>query len=92
MRAVLLLIVVLLALVAAFAVQNPGVIDVRFLHLSGNTSLLVIIVLAFGIGVLVGFLGGVPSSFRRARRIRELSAEIDSLRKPPGAPPPPVNP
>jgi uncharacterized integral membrane protein len=92
MRAVLLLIVVLLALVAAFAVQNPGVIDVRFLHLSGSTSLLVIIVLAFGIGVLVGFLGGVPSSFRRARRIRELSAEIDSLRKPPGSPPPPVNP
>lgn len=92
MRAVLLLIVVLLALVASFAVQNPGVIDVRFLHLSGSTSLLVIIVLAFGIGVLVGFLGGVPSSFRRARRIRELSAEIDSLRKPPGSPPPPVNP
>ena len=92
MRAVLLLIVVLLALVAAFAVQNPGVIDVRFLHLSGSTSLLVIIVLAFGIGVLVGFLGGVPSSFRRTRRIRELSAEIDSLRKPSGLPPPPVNP
>jgi len=92
MRAVLLLIVVLLALVASFAVQNPGVIDVRFLHLSGSTSLLVIIVLAFGIGVLVGFLGGVPSSFRRARRIRELSAEIDSLRRPSGTPPPPVNP
>ena len=92
MRAVLLLIIVLLALVAAFAVQNPGIIDVRFLHLSGSTSLLVVIVLAFGIGVLVGFLGGVPSSFRRARRIRELSAEVESLRKPPGTPPPPVNP
>ena len=92
MRAVLLLIVVLLALVAAFAVQNPGIIDVRFLHLSGSTSLLVIIVLAFGIGVLVGFLGGVPSTFRRGRRIRELSAELESLRKPPGTPPPPVDP
>ncbi|MBI5575508.1 MAG: LapA family protein [Deltaproteobacteria bacterium] len=92
MRAVLLLIIVLLAVVAAFAVQNPGIIDVRFLHLSGSTSLLVVIVLAFGIGVLVGFLGCVPSSIRRARRIRELSAELDSLRKPSGAPPPPVNP
>ena len=92
MRAVLLLIVVLLALVAAFAVQNPGIIDVRFLHLSGSTSLLVIIVLAFGIGVLVGYLGGVPSAFRRARRIRELSAELESLRKPPVTTPPPENP
>ncbi len=92
MRAVLLLIIVLLALVAAFAVQNPGIIDVRFLHLSGSTSLLVIIVLAFGIGVLVGFLGGVPSSLRRGRRIRELSSELESLRKPSGTPPPTVNP
>ncbi len=88
----LLLIIALLALVAAFAVQNPGVIDVRFLHLSGSTSLLVIIVLGFGIGVLVGFLGGVPSSLRRSRRIRELSSELDSLRKPPGTPPPPTVP
>lgn len=92
MRSVLLLIIVLLALVAAFAVQNPGVIDVRFLHLSGSTSLLVIIVLAFGIGVLVGFLGGVPSSMRRARRIRELSSGLESLRKPPVTPPPPAVP
>ena len=92
MRSVLLLIIALLALVAAFAVQNPGVIDVRFLHLSGSTSLLVIIVLAFGIGVLVGFLGGVPSSLRRSRRIRELSSELDSRRLPPGTPPPPTVP
>ncbi len=92
MKSVLLLIIVLLALVAAFAVQNPGVIDVRFLHLSGSTSLLVIIVLAFGIGVLVGFLVGMPSSLRKSRRIRELSAELDSRRLPPGTPPPPVNP
>lgn len=92
MRAVLLLIIFLLALVAAFAVQNPGVIGVRFLNFSGNTSLLVIIVLAFGFGVLVGFLGCVPSSLRRARRIRELSSELDSLRKPSGTPPPPPAP
>ncbi len=92
MRSVLLLIIALLTMVAVFAVQNPGVIDVRFLHLSGSTSLLVVIVLAFGIGVLVGFLGGMPSSLRKSRRIRELSSELDSQRKPPGTPPPPVNP
>ncbi len=74
MRAVLVVLVIVLALVAAFAVQNPGVVTVRFLHLSAETSLLVIIVLSFGVGVLAGWLAGVPASFRQARRIRELEA------------------
>lgn len=86
MRGILLLIIALLALVALFAVQNPGIINVRFLNLSANTSLLVVIVAAFGIGVLVGFLGGVPSSLARRRKVRELEAELSSLRK--GVPPP----
>jgi uncharacterized integral membrane protein len=87
MRAVLILIILLLALVAGFAVQNPGILTVHFLHLSASTSLLVVIVVAFGIGVLVGFLGGMPSSLRRGRRVRELEAELASLRKPSGPPP-----
>ena len=91
MRAILLLIIVLLAMVAAFAIQNPGIITVNFFHLSTATSLLVVIIAGFGAGVLVGFLGGIPASLRRGRRIRELEAEVASLRKPAG-PPPPVNP
>jgi uncharacterized integral membrane protein len=82
MRAALLLIIVLLALVAAFAVQNPGILTVNFLHLSGSTSLLVVIVVAFGTGVIVGLLFGIPTSMRRGRRVRELEGELASLRKP----------
>lgn len=92
MRSALILIVVLLALVAAFAVQNPGIITVQFLHLSAATSLLAVIVVAFGIGVLVGFLGGIPASLRRRRRVRELEAENASLRKAPEPPPPQAKP
>ena len=88
MIATLLLIIVLLALVAAFAVQNPGILTVHFLHLSGATSLLVVIVVAFGAGVLVGLLCGVPASLRRRRKVRELTAELASLRKTPASPPP----
>jgi len=87
MRAALLLIIVLLALVAAFAVQNPGILTVNFLHFSGSTSLLVVIVVPFGAGVLVGLLFGLPTSFRRGRRVRELEGEIASLRKPTAPPP-----
>ncbi len=88
MRAVLVVLVVVLALVAAFAVQNPGVVTVRFIHLTADTSLLVIIVLSFAAGVLAGWLAGIPASFRRARRIRELEAQAAAKARPADAPAP----
>jgi uncharacterized membrane protein YciS (DUF1049 family) len=98
MKAVLIVLVVLLALVAAFAVQNPGVIVVRFLTFSGYTSLLVVIVVSFAAGVLSAGLAGLPGFFRRrseaaaaAKRIRELEAEIGNLKKTvAGTTPPPA--
>ena len=93
MKAVLLVLVVLLALVATFAVQNPGVIVVRFLTVSGYTSLLVVIVAAFGAGVVFAGLAGLPGFFRRrseagaaARRIRELEAGVGERKGTPGGP------
>lgn len=92
MKAVLLVLVVLLALFATFAVQNPGIITVRFMNLTGDTSLLVVIVAGFGAGALGGWLAGLPGSFRRrseaaaaGRRIRELEAEVGDLKKAPAA-------
>ena len=88
MKAVLIVLVVLLALVATFAVQNPGVIVVHFLTFSGYTSLLVVIVAGIGAGVLGGWLAGLPGVFRRrseasaaAKRIRDLEAEVGELKK-----------
>jgi uncharacterized membrane protein YciS (DUF1049 family) len=93
MKAVLLVLVALLALVAAFAVQNPGIIVFRFLTFSGYTSLLVVIVVAFAAGVVSAGLAGLPGFFRRrseagaaARRIRELEAEVGDLKGKPGGP------
>ena len=97
MKAVLLVLVVLLALVATFAVQNPGIIVVRFLTFSGYSSLLVVIVAAFVAGVVSAVLAGLSGFFRRrseagaaARRIRELEAEVGDLKGKPGGPPPPA--
>ncbi len=88
MKFSMIVLIVLLALVAAFAVQNPGVITVRFLQFHGDTSLLVVIVVGFGAGVLGGWLAGLPGFFRRrseaaaaAKRIRELEAEVGDLKK-----------
>ena len=91
MRLVLIVLVVLMGVVAMFAIQNPGIITVKFFTLSGETSILVVIVTAFGAGVVVGFLPGIPASFRRKRRIRELESEMATQRKP-QPPPPPVTP
>ena len=95
MKAALLVLVVLLALVATFAVQNPGVIVVRFLTFSGYSSLLVVIVAAFAAGVASAGLVGLPGFFRRrseagaaARRIRELEAEVGDLKGKTGGPTP----
>jgi uncharacterized integral membrane protein len=88
MKAALLVLVVLLALVATFAVQNPGIIVVRFLTFSGYSSLLVVIVAAFTAGIVSAGLAGLPGFFRRrseagaaARRIRDLEAEVVDLKK-----------
>ena len=97
MKVALLVLVVLLALFAAFAVQNPGIIVVRFLTASGYTSLLVVIVAAFAAGVVAAGLAGLPGYFRRrseagaaARRIRELEAEVGDLKGKSGGPSPPA--
>ena len=97
MKAVLIVLVILLAVVAAFAVQNPGVIVVRFLTISGYTSLLAVIVAAFAAGVVSAGLAALPGFFRRrseagaaARRIRELEAEVGDLKAKSGVPPSPA--
>jgi uncharacterized integral membrane protein len=93
MKASLLVLVFLLALVATFAVQNPGVIVVRFLTYSGTTSLLVVVVAALAAGVVSAGLAGLPGFFRRrseagaaARRIRDLEAEVGDLKRKPAGP------
>ncbi len=92
MRLVLLVLVVLMGLFAMFAIQNPGVVTVNFFNYYAETSVLVVIVAAFGAGIIVGFLPGIPTSFKRKRRIRELESALAEQRKEPSPPLPPPTP
>lgn len=92
MRMVLVLLVVVMGIVAAFAIQNPGIVTLQFFHLSASTSVLVVIIAAFGAGVLVGFLPGIPTAFRRKRRIRELESAIAAQQQKSSPPPPTASP
>lgn len=91
MRLVLIVLVVLMGVVAVFAIQNPGIVKVNFFNYYAETSILVVIVVAFGAGIVVGFLPGIPAAFRRRRRIRELEADLATHRKT-EPPPPPATP
>ena len=96
MKFSMIVLIVLLALVAAFAVQNPDKITVRFLTLSMPTHLLVVIVASFAAGVVGGWLAGLRGYFRRRseaaaakKRIQELEIEVAALKAnsaPPAAP------
>jgi uncharacterized integral membrane protein len=99
MQAFLIILVLVLVLVAVFAIQNPGIIMVNFFNMTVSTSLLVVIIASFGVGILAALLGGVPSWLRNRRRVKELEAERASLqsrlevphpgdRKPEEPPPP----
>jgi uncharacterized membrane protein YciS (DUF1049 family) len=98
MKLSMIVLLLLMGVVTAFAVQNSGDITVRFLHFSRTTSIPVVIVASFAVGVLGGWLAGLPGFFRRrseaaaaARRIRELEAEVGDLKKAAaGAAPPPT--
>jgi uncharacterized membrane protein YciS (DUF1049 family) len=92
-KGTLVVLVVLLALVATFAVQNPVMIPVQFFHWYGRTHLLVVIAAAFAAGVAAGWFAGLPGYLRRRagttaahKRIQELEIEVAAL-KPKSTPP-----
>jgi len=91
MRLVLIVLVLLMGIVAIFAIQNPGIVTINFFNYYAETSILVVIIVAFGAGVIVGFLPGIPAAFRRKRRIRELESDLAAQRRS-DLPPPPVTP
>ena len=87
MKGSMIVLVVLLALVALFTVQNPEVVTVRFLGFTGNTLLLVVVVASFAAGVFGAGLAALPGWFRRRsesaaakQRILEMEAEVAALK------------
>ncbi len=81
MQWILVLVGVILAVVAIFALQNPAVVTLRFLNLSTEASVLVVILLAFAAGVFAGILALLPSSIRKSGRLRKSASELRSLHK-----------
>ena len=76
----LLLAAAIAVLTALFAIQNSTVITVSYLVWRFEASLALVLILTLGIGILIGYLATVPSSWRKSsqlRRTQRRQAELE---------------
>jgi putative membrane protein len=70
---VYLIIAIIIAIVAVtFALLNASVVTVSLVFTSFESSLALVLLVTFGIGVLVGFLGVIPTIIRQRVEISKL--------------------
>ncbi len=78
-------------LAAVIALQNPQPAEVHFFVFESSGSAGLVLIVTFGIGVVVGLLGTLPSYLRRRRELKRLlehsspeSSDETTSRKGPG--------
>jgi len=75
-----LITIIILALVSVvFAVQNSGVITVSFLAWQVDASLALILMITLVVGVLIGYLAGIPKVWKRSSETRQLRRQVEDL-------------
>ena len=70
---------ILAVLVATFAVQNAVPVTVRFLAWNFESSLVVVILLAAGVGAFASALVSLPQAIRAWSRLRQRETEVARL-------------
>ena len=75
----LIIAIILAALTALFAIQNSSVITVSFLGWEWDASLALILILTLGVGILIGYLAGLPSSLKKGSQLRQVKRDIGAL-------------
>jgi lipopolysaccharide assembly protein A len=66
--------------IALFAIQNAGPVMLRLGFWAGETSLVVVILVAAAVGAILASLLGLPGWFRDRRRLRQQGRELQALR------------
>ena len=79
MPVLLIVAIVLAALTAVFAIQNSGVIAVTFMGWEWEASLALILIVTLGVGVLVGYLAGLPSKMKKGSQLRQAKRDLGDL-------------
>ncbi len=81
MPGVLVFAIALAALAAVFAIQNADVITISFFGWAWDASLALVLILTLGAGVLIGYLSGLPSTWRRQTLIRQQRRQLEELER-----------
>jgi len=82
MTLVTLILALIFAILAViFATQNPEVVTLSFYGFSVEGSLAIIILVALGIGVLIGALILVPGAIRRSIELNSHRKKVGGLEK-----------
>jgi len=79
--------------VALFSIQNAQPVQVNFFNWYFQASLVIVLMLAFAIGLVTAALLSVPGRIRKSRELAECRKRVRDLEKEQKpAPPPPVPP
>ena len=79
MPLVLIAAIVLAILTALFAIQNSTVITVSYLVWRFEASLALVLILTLGVGILIGYLATLPSSWRKSSQLRRTQRRQTEL-------------
>jgi len=85
MPLVLIAAIALAVLTALFAIQNATVITVSYLVWRFEASLALVLILTLGIGILIGYLATLPSSWRKSSQLRRTQRRQADLENRVGA-------
>lgn len=72
MRIALIFGIIIAIIAVLFAVQNPGFTEITVGSVTFRTLTALALIVAFGVGALVGILFTLPSAIKHRRRVRVL--------------------
>jgi uncharacterized integral membrane protein len=75
MPGILIVAIVLAGISAIFALQNSEIVAVSFLGWDWEASLALILILTLGVGIVIGYLAGLPAKLGLRGRVRKLERD-----------------
>lgn len=76
-----LLFILLSLLVAIFAVQNSSVVAINFFNKSVESSLALVVIVCYLLGIITGFFYVIPGIIKKNLTISELKEKLKSDKK-----------
>lgn len=77
----LVLIILFSLALGFFALQNPGLVNVRFLLWQSSTvSLAFLVILAAAAGAILTLVATLPMHYRKSRELSRQQQELDDIR------------